>query len=142
LQLSKIEKEKVILISDDDRNTYKEKWKINFNEKSIFTLLRDLYIELQRQSNPKNLSHIFNDENIKFLGTVYTDFRKRTPKLYGNIVRKNLTDLNCIFLFRKLPSDSDTYCLKYIYIYNTTQCLYNKFFQIIKMISMKKIFMK
>jgi hypothetical protein len=53
LQLNKIEKEKIILISDDDRYTYKEKYKINFN-KNIFTLLRDLYIELQRQSNPEN----------------------------------------------------------------------------------------
>jgi hypothetical protein len=46
LQLSKIEKEKVILISDDDRDTYKEKYKINFDEENIFILLRDLYMEL------------------------------------------------------------------------------------------------
>jgi hypothetical protein len=124
--LSKIEREKVILINDDERKIYKEKYKINFNEKSIFSLLRDLYIELQRQSNPENLSLLFSDGNIKLIGTVHTDFRKRTPKLYGNIVRKNLTGLHCIFLFRKLPSDSDTYCLKYNYFYNLTQCLYNK----------------
>jgi hypothetical protein len=83
-------------------------------------------MELQRQSNPENLSLLFNDENIRLIGTVYTDFRKRTPKLYGNIVRKDLTDLDCIFLFKKLSSHSDTYCLKYIYFYNSTQCLYNK----------------
>jgi hypothetical protein len=97
--LNTIEKEKVILISDDDRDTYKEKYKINFNEKNIFTLLRDLCIELQRQSNPENLSHLFNDENIRLIGTVYTDFRKRTLNLYGNIVRKDLIDLDSIFLF-------------------------------------------
>jgi hypothetical protein len=70
------------------------------------------------------LSHLFNDENIRLTGTVYTDFRKGTSKLYRNIVRKNLTDLDCMFLFRKLPYDA--YCLKYIYFYNLTQCLYNK----------------
>jgi hypothetical protein len=60
------------------------------------------------------------------IGTVYTDFRQRTLNLYGNIVRKYLTDLDYIFLFKKLSSDSDTYCLKYIYFYNSTQYLYNK----------------
>jgi hypothetical protein len=124
LQLSKIEKEKVILISDDDRDTYKEKYKIDYNENNIFILLRDLYIELQRQSNPENLSLLFNNENIRLIGTEYTDFRKRTSKLYGNIVRKDVTDLNCIFLFEKLPSDA--FFLKYIFFYNPTQCLYNK----------------
>jgi hypothetical protein len=123
LLLNKIEKKKIILISDD-RNTYKEKYKINFNVRNIFTLLPYLYIELQRQSNPKNLSHLFNDENIRLIGTVYIDFRQRTSKLYGNFVKKNLTDLDSIFLFRKLPSDA--YCLKHIYFYNLTQCLYNK----------------
>jgi hypothetical protein len=58
------------------------------------------------------------------IGTVYTDFRQRTLNLYGNIVRKDLTDLDCIFLFGRLPSD--TYCLTYIYFYNPPQCLYNK----------------
>jgi hypothetical protein len=124
LQLSKIEKEKIILISDDDGDIYKEKYKINLNEENIFTLLRDLYLELQRKSNLKNLSHLFNDENIELIGTIYTDFKQTTSKLYGNIVRKNPTDLDCIFLFRKLPSD--TYCLKYIYFYNPQQFLYNK----------------
>jgi hypothetical protein len=83
-------------------------------------------MELQKQSNPENLSYLFNDENIRLIGIVYTDFRKRTLNLYKNIVRKDLTDLDCIFLFKKLPSDSDIYCLKYIYFYNHTQCLYNK----------------
>jgi hypothetical protein len=126
LQLNKFEKEKIIHISNDDRNTYKEKYKIDFSEENIFTLLGDLYIELQGQLNPENLSFLFNDENIRVIGTVYTDFRKRTSKLYGNIVRKNLTDLDCKFLFKKLSSDSDSYCLKYIYFYNPIQCLYNK----------------
>jgi hypothetical protein len=128
LQFSKIEKEKIILISDDDRNTYKKKHKINFSEENIFTLLWDLYIELQRQSKPENLSLLFNDENIRLRVTVYTDFRKRTSQLFGIFVRKDLTDLDCIFLFKKLSSNSDTYCLKYIYFYSPTQCLYIKSF--------------
>jgi hypothetical protein len=111
LQLSKIEKEKVIFISDDNGDTYKKKYKINFDEENIFTLLLDLYIELQRQSNAESLSLLFNDENIRLIGAVYTNFRKRTSKQYGNIVRKYLTNLDCIFLFKKLSSDSDTYSL-------------------------------
>jgi hypothetical protein len=58
--------------------------------------------------------------------TIHTDFRKRTLNLHGNIVRKDLIDLDCIFLFKNLRSYSDTYCLKYIYFYNFIQCLYNK----------------
>jgi hypothetical protein len=48
LQLSKIEKENAILINDDDRNAYKEKYNINFNEENIFILLQDLHRELRR----------------------------------------------------------------------------------------------
>jgi hypothetical protein len=33
--MNKIEKEKVILIIDDDRNTYKEKYKIDFSEEKF-----------------------------------------------------------------------------------------------------------
>jgi hypothetical protein len=35
LQLNKIENENVILISDNDRNTYKKMFNINFNEENV-----------------------------------------------------------------------------------------------------------
>jgi hypothetical protein len=43
LQLNNIEKEKVILISDDDRDIYKKKYNINYNENNIFKVLHNLY---------------------------------------------------------------------------------------------------
>jgi hypothetical protein len=122
LQLNKIEKEKVIVINDDDRNTYKKMSNINFNE--IFTLLLDIYMELQRYLRDKKIINIFSDENIRMFGSIYTNFRQRTSKQYGNIDRKNLTDLYQLFIFRKFSPDA--YSLKYIYFYNSHQCWYNK----------------
>jgi hypothetical protein len=55
---------------------------------------------------------------------IYTDFRRRTLNLYGNIDRKKLTDLFPIFMLGILPSE--TYCLKYIYFYNSDQRWFNK----------------
>jgi hypothetical protein len=124
LQLNKIEKEKVIVINDDNRYSYKKMFNINFNEDNIFTLFPDFYIELQSQSNEVSFSYIFSDENIRMFGIIYTDFRQRISKVYGNIDRKNLTDLYWIFTFGKLPPD--IYCLKYTYLYNPHQCWYNK----------------
>jgi hypothetical protein len=81
-------------------------------------------MELQSQLNEGKFSQIFNDENIRMFRTIFTDFRQRTSKLYGNIIRKNLTDLSYIFIFKKLSSNA--YCLKNIYFYNHYQCWYGK----------------
>jgi hypothetical protein len=43
LQLNNIEKEKVILISDNDRDIYKAKYNIDYNGDNIFTLIHNLY---------------------------------------------------------------------------------------------------
>jgi hypothetical protein len=57
-------------------------------------------------------------------GIIYTDFRQRTSKLYGNIDRKNLTDLYQILIFKRFPPDG--YCLIYIYFYDRHQYLNSK----------------
>jgi hypothetical protein len=44
LQLNDIEKEKVIVISDDDRDIYKEKYNIDYNDNNIFKVLHNLYV--------------------------------------------------------------------------------------------------
>jgi hypothetical protein len=100
LQLNKIEKEKVIVINDDYKNTYKKIFNINFNEDDIFTLLRDFHTELQRHLSEGKITDTFNDKNIRTFGIIYTDFRQRTSKLHGNIDRKNLTDI----LIRKIST--------------------------------------
>jgi hypothetical protein len=46
LQLNNIENEKVIIINDDNKNTYKKIYIINFNEENIFIVLCDFHIEL------------------------------------------------------------------------------------------------
>jgi hypothetical protein len=49
LQLNNIEKEKVILISDNDRDIYKEKYNIDYNEDNIFTVIHNLYKHFTKQ---------------------------------------------------------------------------------------------
>jgi hypothetical protein len=80
LQLNNIEKEKVTVINNDDRNTYKKMFNTNFNEKNIFTLLLDFHMELQRHLREGKIIDIFSDENFRMIGTTYTDFRQTTSK--------------------------------------------------------------
>jgi hypothetical protein len=86
---------------------------INFNEENIFTLLLDFHMELQKHLPQGNIIDIFSDEKIRSIVSIYTNFRQRILKLYGNIIRKNLTDLYWTFIFGKLPPH--VYYLKFIY---------------------------
>jgi hypothetical protein len=124
LQLSSIEKEKVILISDNDRDIYKEKYNIDYNEDNIFTVIHNVYEHFAKQLSDLKILVLFSDQNIKAFRNIYTDFRQITLNLYGNIDRKKLTDLYPIFMFGILPSK--TYYLKYIYFYNSDRYLYSK----------------
>jgi hypothetical protein len=45
---------------------------------------------------------------------VYTDFRARHPKLYGNIDRSTLNHTS-YYMFNKFDDKEDSYYLKYIY---------------------------
>jgi hypothetical protein len=123
LQLNDIEKEKVIIISDDDRDIYKEKYKIDYNESNIFKVLHNLYEHFINQV-AVSFTTLFNYETIRTFVNVYSDFRQRTSKIYRNLDRKNLTDLYPIFLFGLLPGGN--HCLSYIYFHNPNQPLFHR----------------
>jgi hypothetical protein len=99
--LNDIEKEKVIVISDDDRDIYKEKYGVNYHESNIFKVLHNLYEYFENQLFQLKIKTLFTDENIRTIVDIYSDFRQTTLNLYGNLDRKNLTitDLYPIFLF-------------------------------------------
>jgi hypothetical protein len=126
LRLNDIEKEKVIVISDDDRDIYKEKYKIDYNESNIFKLLHNLYEYFQNQLSQLTITTLFNDENIRMLTDIYSDFRKRTSKIYGNLDRKKLTvtGLYPIFLFGLVYGG--IHCLSYIDFHNSNQCWFDR----------------
>jgi hypothetical protein len=89
LQLNNIEKEKVILISDNDRDIYKKKYNIDYNEDNTFTVIHNLNEYFTKQLSEQNILVLFSDENIRMFANIYSDFRKRILNLYGNIDRKN-----------------------------------------------------
>jgi hypothetical protein len=121
--LNDIEKEKVVVISYDDRDIYKEKYNIDYNENNIFKVLHNLYEYFENQLAQLNITSLFSDENIRAIVNVYSDFRQRTLKIYGNLDRKNLTDLYPLFLFGEIPRG---HCLSYIYFYNPNQSWFHK----------------
>jgi hypothetical protein len=116
--LNDIEKEKVILISDDDRDIYKEKYNINYNDDNIFKVLHNLYEYFENQLSQLKITTLFSDESITTFANIYLDFRQRISKIYGNLDRKKLSDLYLIFMFGKIPRG---YCLSYIYFHNSDQ---------------------
>jgi hypothetical protein len=63
LQLN-IEKEKVILISDD-RDTFKEKYNINYNDDNIFKVIHILYEYFTNELAEFKIQTLFNDETIE-----------------------------------------------------------------------------
>jgi hypothetical protein len=105
-QLNNIEKEKVILISDNDRNIYREKYNINYNDHNIFTVIHNLYEHFIKQLSELKITSLFTDKNIRTFATIYTDFKRRTSKLYENLDRKKLTNLYPIFMFGIFSSET------------------------------------
>jgi NADH:ubiquinone oxidoreductase subunit C len=75
LQLNNIEKEKVILISDNDRDIYKEKYNIDYNEDNNFKVMYNLYKHFTKQLSVLKITILFNDENIRTFANIYTNFR-------------------------------------------------------------------
>jgi hypothetical protein len=124
LQLNDIEKEKVIIISDDDRDIYREKYNIDYNESNIFKVLHNLYEYFTKQLTDLKIMTLFSDENIRAIVNIYSDFRQRTLNLYGNLDRKNLTDLYPLFLFGSVYGGNHR--LSYIYFHNSNQPFYHK----------------
>jgi hypothetical protein len=74
LQLNNIEKEKVIVISDDDRDIYKEKYNIDYNENNIFKVQHNLYEYFTNQV-VTSFTTLFNYESIRAFVDIYSDFR-------------------------------------------------------------------
>jgi hypothetical protein len=126
LQLNDIEKEKVVVISDDDRDIYKEKYNINYTESNIFKVLHNLYEYFTKQLTDYKITALFSDENIRTFVNVYSDFKQRTSKIYGSLDRKSLTvmDLYPIFLFGLVFGGN--HCLSYIYFHNPNQSWFHK----------------
>jgi hypothetical protein len=65
LQLNNIEKEKAILISDNERDIYREKYNVDYNEDNIFTLIHNLYEHFTKQLSELKILILFSDENIQ-----------------------------------------------------------------------------
>jgi hypothetical protein len=89
---------------------------VNLHEKNIFNVLKNLHLEMREQKRDLlNNEFSYNDEDVRCIfSVVYTDFRIRHPKLYGNIDRSTLNH-SIYYMFNKFTDDEDSYYLKYIY---------------------------
>jgi hypothetical protein len=89
---------------------------VDIGERNIFIVLRNLHTEMREQkAELQNKEFSYNDEDVRCkFSVVYTEFRLRHPKLYGNIDRSTLNH-SIDYMFNKFTDDEDSYYLKYIY---------------------------
>jgi hypothetical protein len=100
----------------DDRDTVIKSLYVDLNEKNIFILLDNLHLQIREQKRDLlNNKFSYNDEDVRCkFSVVYTNFRVRHPKLYGNIDRSILNHTS-YYMFNKFTEEDDSYYLKYIY---------------------------
>jgi hypothetical protein len=99
-----------------ERNTVIKSLYVDIHEKNIFIVLKNLHLQMREQKRDLlNNQFSYDDEDVRCkFSVVYSDFRVRYPKLYGNIDRSTLNHPN-YYMFNKFTDDEDSYYLK-IYI--------------------------